>query len=386
MHIPRKAHLILLAVAVACDGTPVNGPSAQFALEASCVDNPDYTVSTQPALNGVVATAPAGSVIAIDGMIPLRNAVIVQTQDLTFSCATPGSGLEVAPGFHPAMLMFVNAAGVTFHDIVLDARGTTVGALQVLNNGIGAFATNVTLENSKVFCGPQQCVFFIGAAGSVIRGNTFTATGGITGVHVQGSGPQTPRFTIRTDRIRIENNTIVTEGVSTDARFAGIRVRDGDGLYVARNIIRGPWINGIATAELSNSRFEHNDIAGTELYGVRTATNPIAFPSDVSNTFLANRFSAVGDAAFRIANACGSAFIGNIVTKKDANYAAIFDASSGANVFVGTGGHDAIDNGAVDCDADGSIDGNRLSGQGKVLKGVSVGSIMQSSKNAGDLN
>lgn len=386
MHIPWEARLLLLALVVACDGTPVSGPPAQFAMEASCVDNPDYTVSTQPALAAVVGSAPAGSVIAIDGMIALRNAVIVQTRDLTFTCATPGSGLEVMPGFSPPMLMFVNAAGVRFHDLVLDARGATAGALQALNNGIGAFATNVTLENNEVFCGPQQCVFFIGAAGSVIRGNTFTAAGGVTGVHVQGSGPLRPRLTIRTDRTRIENNTIITAGASTDARFAGIRVRDGDGLYVARNIIRGPWLNGIATAELSNSRFEHNDIAGTKLYGVRAATNPLAFPSDVSNTFLANKFSAVGDAAFRIASACGNGFVGNIVTKKDANYAAIFDASSGGNVFVGAGGHGAIDNGAADCDADGNTDENRLSGQGKVLKGVSIGSIMQSSKNAGELN
>ena len=353
---------------------------------ATCTPEADFVVRNAGQLLAAYQSAAPGDVIAIAGMVPVPNLPPLQVPHVTVTCASPGSGLKVNSAAPPPhYVMNIAAPHIVVRGLIVDGRGATGGALQGYNGGPQGTA-ELVIEDNLFYCGPGTCIFLPGVSGSVIRRNTLQAGSSNSGIHVQGAGVADPRLPIGTDHTRIEDNVITTTNPSSAPLFGAIRVRDGHGVYVARNMVRGPWLNAIAAAELGNSRFEHNDLADAVNFGVFAATSVQAFPSITGTSFIANKFGPTGQAAFRIASACGNVFVGNALTRGDAPGAIMFEDNTGDNAFVGSGGNNGIDNGVVDCDGDGRAERNRISGTGRIARGVTIGAVLNQSKSAGELN
>lgn len=231
-----------------------------------------------------------------------------------------------------------------------------------LDDGIDLFgSTDVQFVNNTVQCG-ASCFFADGSPRTLIVGNRFESAGSISGVHLQRG----------TDGDRIERNTIVATAPSTRFDFGGIRVRDGSNVVVADNVIRGPWSNSIAAANLAFSQFESNRLDGAGVNGIQFSVGP---PLMTKNTFRNNQVTGAGSAGVFAQWACGNTFLGNSLEGNGRIPSAIFDATTGANVLVLLGNKNfVIDNGGgFDCDGDGAGDPNIITGPGRVRRGVPLG-------------
>src|SRR3989442_99721 len=118
--------LLLLAVVVACqDGSvapTADRPSFAVAAPSACPSHADFVVSDEASLLSAVASAHPNDTIALSGMIEMTFAdVFVETDDLTFTCATPGSGLEAGPSTGLSWLFVVLSKRVTVERLTLDA-------------------------------------------------------------------------------------------------------------------------------------------------------------------------------------------------------------------------------------------------------------------------
>src|SRR6266480_6113284 len=109
--------------------TATAGPAAPGA----CPAHADFVVSDERSLLSAVASAQPNDTIALSGMIEMTFAdVFVETDDLTFTCATPGSGLEAGPSTGLSLLFVVLSKRVTVERLTLDATNE-------LNGGVVAF-------------------------------------------------------------------------------------------------------------------------------------------------------------------------------------------------------------------------------------------------------
>ena len=368
----NKLLVLTLGVFVtACSERPtepgaLSSPAFAKGGAAACPTPADVVVSDEGSLLAALSAAEPGDVIGIDGLIAITLDILIDTEELTLTCATSGSGLVAQPGVDN--MIQVGVKGVRVERLILDAGASSESPYFALNDGATAFAEEVRLSNNIITCGPVTCAFLIGVAGARIEGNRFESGGSLTGVHIQGQGPRAPDGSRPRpiDGTRVEHNTIVATAPSTISSFGGIRAQDGRDVVLSNNEVRGPWANSIAATGLVASRITRNHLRDPVLFGVRVR----ATGSAVGN----NRATGAGVAGV-VARGCENAFLGNDLRGNADNTGAIFDEPSGNNVLVGNGAN-VIDNGDFDCDGDGTPDPNIITGRGAVLNGVNLGEII----------
>ncbi len=332
---------------------------------AVCPATATFTVSDESSLRSALDQASPGTVIAIRGMIGVTADLLVTTPSVRLTCATPGSGLVALAG-NPDFLFLIQAlaSGDVVDNLVLDGSVLTEGPY------FGS-APNLRLVSNSVTCPPNgECPFFDAAPGAIVTDNRFTAVGSGTGLHMQNG----------IDGSRIERNTIIATAPSSIAIFGAIRARDGRDVVIADNVIVGPWLNSMSFTFLNDAQIERNDLTGASLNGIL-----LGLPGSFrlvrlrGNVFRNNRARAVGSTALRVAQACGNVFVGNDLQSTSSGLTVFFDTTSGGNTFIGNSTA-AIDLGSQDCNDDGIVDPNILTGTtiARVsVPGMAVGAAMR---------
>lgn len=361
--------LFLLAACETSDPDPPLTPDARLAPAGAheCPAAPDFVVTDEAELNAALAAAGPGDVIAIDGTITVTAEVVMSTPEVTLTCATPGSGLFVSPPSVDFYAIVLLADGIAVERLVVDARHATFGAFFAFDPSSTTGRTGLRVAGNRVTCGGTNCLFFIGSEETVIAGNSFTHPAPVTtGLHLQeGNGG-------RTDGTRVERNTIVAEAPQAFAIFGGIRVRDGSGVVVQGNVVRGPWFSSIALDNLEESVVAHNVLVGARTEGLTAEQSD--FPDDgifAGNVVRNNRVRDAGQGGMRIRQACGNTFVGNELNRAG-GFGAVFEVSTGANTLRGNG-NVVFDDGDLDCDGDGVSDPNSITGHGPVKKNGPAG-------------
>ena len=266
----RFVPALLLGPLVGCQDQSLSpaaghaGPSfATTASAPACPTSPTVTVTDEPALRAAIVAAQPGDMIAVSGTIVVTADDTIATDNVTLTCATPGSGL-VATGFDVLDMVTVAARGVVVDGLVLDGSQAGDSPYLALNDGVSALAQDVRFTNNTVTCARfGECVFIVGGTGAVVSDNQFQATDAFSGIHMQANGPDPTVFLpIRIDGARVERNTIVAITPSFGLRFGAIRVFDADNVMIADNVVSGPWRNGFSPFRLANSQIQRNQITG----------------------------------------------------------------------------------------------------------------------------
>ena len=199
---------LLLGAAVGCQNeglspAAVRPSFATGAASPTCAANPTVTVSDDTTLRAALKAARPGDVIAVSGTIEVTADDTIATDNVTLTCATPGSGL-VARGLEVVDMVTVTARGVAVDGLVLDGSRAFDAPWFAFNDGETAFAQDVRFTNNTVTCTLfGACAFVVGGTGAVVSDNQFQATDAFTGVHLQANGPD-PNvvFPIRIDGAR----------------------------------------------------------------------------------------------------------------------------------------------------------------------------------------
>ncbi len=259
----------------------------------------------------------------------------------------------------------VTARGVTVDGLVLDGSRAGDSPFFALNDGVSFFAQDVRFTRNSVRCTVfGACVFIVGGTGAVVSDNSFQATDAFTGIHLQANGPD-PNvvFPIRIDGARIERNSLVALTPSQGSRFGAIRPFDADNLVIADNhLISGPWRNGISPARLAHSQIQRNQISGPVVDGIRTSSFAGALRGVAQNEVTSNQISGAGRAGIFADRACSNRFASNDLRGNAGDLGLFLTDTTGANVVAGVQNAVVIDNGAFDCDGDGRIDPNIITG------------------------
>ena len=183
--------LLLLVWALGCqdqgaDPTAVRPSFAAASAAAACPSHATFVASDEASLEAAVAAAHPHDTIALKGMIDLTVApeVFVETDGLTFTCATPGSGLSAEPET-VSWLFVILSRHVTIQGLTLDAANPVSGAVVAFNGVEGpftGFAEDVRLIGNHVRCIGQHieaCISIrndaAGVPGVLISRNTFEA-------------------------------------------------------------------------------------------------------------------------------------------------------------------------------------------------------------------
>ena len=345
------------------------GPAAS---PGPCPAAPTRTVSDEAGFRNAIVTAVPGAVIAIQGMIGLTQDDTIRTVGVTITCATPGSGLFAVAGGGAQDMLTVDARKVTVDHLVLDAGQAAEGPYLSENDGVTAFAESTTFTNNIVTCPPNGvCALVAGGIGAVVSDNRFQALGPFTGIQLQTNGADGE---IRIDGARVERNTLVATAPATGPRQGAIRPFDVVNLVIADNTAIGPWRAGVSATRLASSRVSGNTFQGAFQYGIETSNlSPALDPGRVTSTlFSGNRIGEAGLAGVFAHLACSNAFIGNDLEATPGNVGLLFDVASGANTYAGDRSV-VVDNGAFDCNGDGTNDPNIMSGPGMPRHGLQLG-------------
>lgn len=358
-----KLSAAVVAIALAACREPSTGPAtpeapAFAAVAAACPTPANFIVSNEAGLLAALAAATPGQVIGVSGTITVSADLVITTPGLTLTCASAGAGLTAQPGVGD--MLNALAAGVTVDRLVLDASNADDGPYVAVN------AAGVRLTNDRVTCGPGSCAFFGTTPRAVVSDNQFVTSGSVTGVHMQQD----------IDSSRVERNTVVWTGPCCGPVFGGIRARDGVGVVIAGNVVRGPWLRSFALADLSRSLVQQNRLEGAATFGILARAGGSLLPISITdNLFSANQITGAGSAGIRLQSACRNTLVGNNLQGNAGNLGVVFDATTGANTLVGNQ-NIAIDNGAFDCNGDAANDPNIITGRGAVLHGVNLGAIV----------
>lgn len=367
------ASLAVAAVVGCQDGSLAPGvqqkPAPSFDAAApsfTCPTNPTVTVSDEGALRAALVAAHPGDVIAINGTIAVTADDTIATNAVTLTCATPGSGL-VATGLNVQDMLTVVAQGDVVTGLVLDGTLAGDSPYFVVNDGVAAFAQDAAFTHNTVVCAFfGECVFFAGGTGIVVTDNVMQADGALSGIQLQANGPDQTAIPlpIRIDGARVERNTVVATSPSGGGIFGGIRPFDASGLVIANNVVTGPWRRSFSGTRLSDSRIMGNQLQGALLYGIRTSAGGFVSPAGlvVRNEFTGNQVTGAGLAGVFAQKACANKFLANDLSGNAGDLGVLLNDSTGANVVAGVNNAVVIDNGAFDCNGDGQIDPNIITG------------------------
>lgn len=364
-NLTRAASLVLAAAALAaCADQPTtlpavraSGPSLSSAASA-CAVSPTTVVSTEAELRAAAAGAHPGDVIAVTGMIPISRTVVLPRPGVTLTCAEPGAGLEFAEGYLGTLLE-LRAGRITVSSLHLDAE-YGFGALVAFNVFNEDFS-GIRFTGNDVGCGYTLCVFFVGTEGTEVTDNHFEGDSTNTGIQFQAPYRTPAGIPINApNNAVIARNVIETEDSYPSSIYGAVRLRDGTGATIAHNQIGAGWTSGIVLTNVFDSRVDHNRVDGTLRSGISVA-EIVALPVTLRGvSFTGNQVTNSGTEAVSIARACDNVFTGNNVQNNAVG--AVFLASTGANVWRGNPGT-VQDNGSFDCDRDGTIDPNQVSGE-----------------------
>jgi hypothetical protein len=106
--------------------------------------------------------------------------------------------------------------------------------------------------------------------------------------------------------------------------------------------------------------------------GIRFNVGPLLM---IDNVFQTNEVTGAGSAGVFSQSACRNQFVGNALPGNGGNVGLAFAATTGANTFVGNQTI-VVDDGAFDCDGDGVVDPNIITGVGAVRHGVTLGDVV----------
>jgi nitrous oxidase accessory protein NosD len=304
------------------------------------------------------------------------------TQGVTLTCGAPGAGLTGHGPSDWGTLLYLGAPDVVVRGLNINAAYED--AIQGYPNPpYGVSPARAQVTDNQVACGPSNvdCVFFMNTTGIQVAHNqiecglvcvyTWTVTDAVISDNYLAQ--PTPGYcgiwaqdTI--DGTRIERNTLVsTSTLACNYPYGGaIRPNTGTGVVIADNVIRGTWLNGIATAKLSDSRIENNVVEDASWYGIFFSTFTRGVVLDpISRRVLVTGNKLTGRKAGIFAKwACDNVFVANLFGGA-APWAAVFDTTTGQNLFVGRG--DVLDNGHFDCDGHGYVDPNLIIGRRIVM-------------------
>ncbi len=357
--------LVLIVAAAACrdPNTAPPAPKAPaFAVSAAaaCPTPADFIVGNEAELLAALAAATPGQVIAVRGHITVSADILITTPGITLTCASAGAGLTAQPA--DTDMLTVLADRVTVDRLVLDGSNAVDGPYAATS------AAGVRLTNNTVTCGFGICAFFESATPrAVVTDNHFVSNSDSSfGVHMQ----------LGIDSSRVERNTIETT-VPISVGFGGIRARDGRGVLIANNVVRGPWRMSFASADLAGSVVKSNRLVGATLDGIRARSGgSLIGPISVTdNLFSGNTVTGAGEAGIFLQNACRNTFAGNDLQGNAGNVGLFFPGTTGANTLVGNQTV-VVDNGAFDCNGDGVNDPNIITGVGAVTHGVNLGELV----------
>jgi parallel beta-helix repeat protein len=362
-----NASIAVALALVACSEPPAEPDVPALAslgvgVGATCLTSADVVVGNEAGLVAAIAAASPGDAIAIDGYFGVTADILITTEDLTLTCATPGSGLYAESGAGVVDILVALADGVAIDGLVLDgsdARDEPFVAWQ---------AAGVRFTNNTVTCGPYTCVFFNRTPNAVVEGNYFESHGSVSGVHLQRE----------LDGSSVQGNTVVATAPSGHWAWGGIRLLFGENLVVSQNDVNGPWQNSISPWFIDDSEFSNNSVEGAAWDGLflRSAWN---------NVIRNNRATGSGDAGvFAWSFVCGNTFVGNNLNGNYNDWGVIFTELTGANSLVGNQTV-VIDDGDFDCDDDGEPDPNIITGASAVEHGVNLGREIGEAVSSGKL-
>jgi hypothetical protein len=356
----RHTSLALLVLLAACADQPVTtaardaGPS--LASAKACAASPTAVVRTDPELRAALASAQSGDVIAISGNIAVDSIVTVATEGITLTCAEPGAGLSFAPGYE-FVLLDLWVGHVTISGLTLDAEYGYAPILALTGDPAGL--PHIRITGNEIDCGYNFCIFAVGVPFLEITDNHWKGDETRFGIQIQGAGALQPGGGyVQAHGIVISRNVIENEEGYISV-YGGIRVRDARDLTITHNQILGSWSNGVVLTNVYDSRVEHNRIDGALRDGIDFSLIVASRISASGLSIKANQISNSGHAAMSVRGACWNTFEGNNVG--DNPLGTRFEPNTGDNVYRGN--HETVqDGGAFDCDLDGDIDPNRISG------------------------
>lgn len=304
MHAARFSIFTITVVGlVACNEPLANRATAplsrmeDLAQTGSCPGHATHVVATEGELESALQGAEPGDTIAISGTIAVDQPELdVATNNLTITCATPGSGLAVAPGATPSRLLVVLAPAVTVTGLRFDARGATSGAYLAFFDGADGFASNEQFIGNQVTCGAvdEACVYFAleGAPGVIAASNVITNGGVGRGMHLEG-----------VEGGVVTHNTVV----GADTGFGGIVISGGGGVDVANDTVRGAW----TIAMLVNQAADGVTIEQSAFSGGSFATIRLV---DLTNFLFRGNTVTCTAICFEMFGSAGARVIGNRVT------------------------------------------------------------------------
>ncbi|WP_420129408.1 NosD domain-containing protein [Longimicrobium sp.] len=360
---PTLVLTVLLAAACAdqppAPTAPADGPS--LANAAKCPASPTFVVDTDPELRAALAAAQDGDVVAVSGNIEVDSAVVIDNEGVTLTCAEPGAGISFDYGYEN-ILIELRADRITVSGLKLDAEYGYAAFNSLPDEDDGY--QDIRITGNEVYCGYYFCLYAVGIQGTVITDNHWIGEDTRYGVHIQGipgSGSPVPTggYTeASADGTFISRNVIETDG-GYESIYGAIRVREGRDVTITHNEVLGDWSHGVVLTNVYDSRVEHNRIDGTLLNGIEFAERAANRVSISGVSIKANRISNAGGVGIAIRGACYNTFQGNNL--QNTSVGAVFEPNTGANIYRGNN-EVVTDLGAFDCDEDGDIDPNDISG------------------------
>lgn len=341
----------------------------------ACVTPATTVVSTEAALTEAVDNAAPGDVIAISGVVNLQSYLWVWRPGVTLTCAAPGDGLRAAwTGLLPGWVVHSDMIYITNRDVAVQGLLLEGGVAFVLrayrSTGISATTSNLRLVGNTIRC-RDACVFIIGVPDALITDNHLISNTGGTGIHIQQAVSATGE--LYADNARVERNLIVALQPPRAPNYhGGVRARGGSDMVIRDNEIRGPWSNGISVADSWGSVIERNTISGVGTYGIFMGSNAFG-PKTVTGVLVRGNTASAGSSGILVNSSCGNILVGNRLTAGAGAPRVFFTSLSGKNVLLGESST-SVDNGELDCDGDGTVDPNFLSGPGR--KAANPGEVM----------
>src|SRR5439155_16572998 len=109
--------------------------------------------------------------------------------------------------------------------------------------------------------------------------------------------------------------------------------------------------------------------------GIRFATGPSFVPIPMTrNVFGDNLITGAGSGGILTERACSNRFVLNGLKGNGGDIDLTLEATTGANTVVLPRGNTStvIDNGSFDCDGDGQVDPNKITGPGRIKNNVAL--------------
>ena len=348
------------------------GSAASARADIGCVAT-NLVATSEAQLNALVATSQPGDVIAVSGMIQMSDAVRPRA-GTTLTCAASGDGLATGPGYTYWDLIEILEPNVTVQGMRLIGHNVDVVYAERSRfeiDGVAVNGANARVLGNDVTCNGMSCVFFSGVSNATVADNVFTASDVYSGIHVQGGAAP-----YNTDGLQVRRNRLIATNHTGSPVFGAIRPRDGANMIISENTIVGPWSNGIATQGTLDATFERNTVDGARRYGlfVGAGINQGTGGIGVRRLLARNNTLSGAENAIRVNAACTNVFVANKLGSASGT-PVFFTTTTGANNLMGGDNSVNVDNGSFDCDGDGTVDPNFLTGRKRA--GAEAGPTMR---------